>query len=34
VVEERDLWDMPAIFLLLLILMGSEWGYRRRRGLV
>ncbi|MEE9133612.1 MAG: hypothetical protein V3U13_08630 [Gemmatimonadota bacterium] len=34
VVEERDLWDMPAIFLLLLILLGTEWGYRRRRGLV
>ena len=34
VVEERDLWNMPVIFFLLLILVGSEWGYRRRRGLV
>jgi len=33
VVEERDLWDMPAIFLLLIALMGAEWGYRRVRGL-
>jgi uncharacterized membrane protein len=33
VVEERDLWDMPAILLLLLALIGAEWGYRRRRGL-
>lgn len=33
VVEERDLWDMPIIFLLLLALVGSEWGYRRVRGL-
>jgi hypothetical protein len=34
VIEERDLWDMPAIFLLLLGLVGSEWVLRRRRGLV
>jgi hypothetical protein len=34
IIEERDLWDMPIIFLLLLALMAIEWGYRRRRGLV
>lgn len=33
-VEENDLWDMPALFLLMLLLMGAEWGYRRVRGLV
>jgi uncharacterized membrane protein len=33
VVEERDLWDMPALLLLMLGLMGSEWAYRRVRGL-
>ncbi|MBI4419792.1 MAG: hypothetical protein HY560_03135 [Gemmatimonadetes bacterium] len=33
VVEEKDLWDMPVIFLLLLGLVGAEWGYRRARGL-
>lgn len=33
-VEENDLWDMPALFLLMLCLMGAEWGYRRVRGLV
>jgi hypothetical protein len=33
-VEENDLWDMPALFLLLLLLMGAEWSYRRIRGLV
>jgi hypothetical protein len=33
VVEERDLWDMPAILLLLLALIGAEWGFRRTRGL-
>ena len=33
-VEEHDLWDMPVIFLALLLLMGAEWGFRRVRGLV
>lgn len=33
-VEERDLWDMPAIFLAMLLLMAAEWGLRRLRGLV
>ncbi len=32
--EEHDLWDMPALFLLMLLLMGAEWGFRRIRGLV
>jgi uncharacterized membrane protein len=34
VIEERELWDMPVIFLLLLAFVGSEWGYRKYRGLV
>jgi hypothetical protein len=33
-VEERDLWDMPILFLLLIGLIGGEWAFRRRRGLV
>ncbi|PYR30477.1 MAG: hypothetical protein DMF92_08550 [Acidobacteria bacterium] len=33
VVEERELWDMPALLILLMALMGSEWGYRRAKGL-
>jgi len=33
VVEERDLWDMPAVLLLLITLTGTEWAYRRARGL-
>ena len=32
--ERRDLWDMPIFFLLLIGLIGSEWGYRKVRGLV
>jgi uncharacterized membrane protein len=33
VVEERDLWDMPVLLLLMLGFMGSEWLFRRSRGL-
>jgi uncharacterized membrane protein len=33
VVEELELWDAPAGFLLLLTLLTVEWAYRRRRGL-
>lgn len=32
-VENLDLWDMPALFFAMLALMGCEWGWRRRRGL-
>jgi uncharacterized membrane protein len=31
--EQRDLWDMPAVFLLLVGLLAAEWSYRRTRGL-
>ena len=31
--DARDLWDMPIVFLLLAMLLGAEWGYRRWRGL-
>ena len=33
VIEERDLWDMPALLFLVFILVLGEWGYRRARGL-
>ena len=33
VVEERDLWDMPILLLMLIALTGTEWLYRRTRGL-
>ena len=32
-VNERELWDMPILLLLLVGLMGGEWAYRRARGL-
>ena len=31
--EQKDLWDMPIIFLLAVLLLAAEWGYRRWRGL-
>jgi hypothetical protein len=33
VVEERDLWDMPALLFLLVALVFGEWSFRRARGL-
>jgi hypothetical protein len=32
-VEQMDLWDMPAVFLLLVALLCAEWMYRKQRGL-
>lgn len=34
VIEQRDLWDMPVIFILVMLLISAEWGYRRLRGLI
>jgi uncharacterized membrane protein len=31
--EAKDLWDMPAVFILLTAVLAAEWGYRRGRGL-
>src|ERR1035437_1860435 len=33
VANEMDLWDMPVNFLLLVMLLSAEWGYRKLRGL-
>ena len=33
VTEHMDLWDMPIVFILLVLLIGSEWVFRRVRGL-
>ncbi|MGE3844950.1 MAG: hypothetical protein AB7I50_25580, partial [Vicinamibacterales bacterium] len=33
VVEERDLWDMPALLLAMGLCFVGEWSYRRVRGL-
>ena len=33
VVEEKDLWDMPALLGLIVLLVGVEWALRRQWGL-
>jgi uncharacterized membrane protein len=33
VLEVKDLWDMPILFLSLIALIGIEWTYRKLRGL-
>jgi uncharacterized membrane protein len=33
VVEERELWDMPVLFIALVGLIAGEWGVRRTKGL-
>jgi len=32
-VEERDLWNMPIVLIVLISLVCAEWGYRRAVGL-
>jgi len=32
-VEERELWHMPIVMVILVGLIGAEWGYRRGVGL-
>ena len=32
--EQKELWDMPAVFIALLALACAEWLYRRKKGLV
>lgn len=33
IIEEKDLWDMPIVLLLLLGFVSAEWLYRRGKGL-
>jgi uncharacterized membrane protein len=33
VMNQMDLWDMPVILLLVVVLLASEWAFRRHRGL-
>jgi hypothetical protein len=30
----KELWNMPVVFLWLLLLMGAEWLLRRKWGVV
>ena len=33
VVDEKELWDMPVLFLGILVCLSTEWLYRKYRGL-
>jgi uncharacterized membrane protein len=33
IIEHRELWDMPVLLLVVLVLLSAEWTWRRRRGL-
>jgi uncharacterized membrane protein len=32
-IEEKDVWDAPVFYLLLVALLCAEWSFRRRNGL-
>jgi len=32
VVEQRELWDVPALFMLLTLTLGGEWFWRKQKG--
>ena len=33
IVEQRELWDVPILFMALCVLLGGEWFWRKKRGL-
>jgi uncharacterized membrane protein len=32
-IEQRELWDVPILFMLLCMTLGGEWFWRKRKGL-
>ena len=32
-IEQKELWDVPLLFILLCMTLGGEWFWRKRRGL-
>src|SRR6185369_9606856 len=32
-VEQKELWDVPFLFMLLCMTFGAEWFWRKRKGL-
>ena len=32
IIEQRELWDVPLLFLLLTMTLGGEWFWRKMRG--
>lgn len=33
VIEQRELWDVPALFMLLTLSLGGEWFWRKTKGM-
>jgi hypothetical protein len=33
IVEQKELWDVPFLFMLLCLSFGAEWFWRKRKGL-
>ena len=32
-IEQKELWDVPFLFMLLCLSFGGEWFWRKKRGL-
>jgi hypothetical protein len=32
-VEQKELWDAPILFMMLTLLLGGEWFWRKKKGL-
>ena len=32
-VEQKELWDVPILFMMLCVLLGGEWLWRKKKGL-
>ena len=32
-IEQRELWDVPILFMLLTLTLGGEWFWRKAKGL-
>jgi hypothetical protein len=32
-VEQKELWDLPILFMLVVALLSGEWLWRKRKGL-
>jgi len=32
-IEQKELWDVPFLFMVLCMSFGAEWFWRKRKGL-
>jgi hypothetical protein len=33
IIEQRELWDVPLLFMLLCMTLAGEWFWRKKKGL-